>query len=386
MCCFTQEVEVSGTNIFARVSAGKQFVVYRMTFESKEDVAMVLPVPVPAGSGETAVEFIDLSGYTDFFERLSRGFMVTGALAGSAPREGALADEELDRLAVHDVGKFEASFVPSPREFMRLDPRFRLSPDVLAALPKYADWGFVVFKLRAGSHEPHPMAFSFPTRSPGEVFFPCVHVHDGRVHETAEFDHHLYAQLDDGLAPAKSAERVWTRSSGIAGMFVDTDRAKGVVSGDSLAFRVELEGTFPNDDVWATGAPESVHEAEERAKSLKWREDQKRAQELWRQRQERERNQPWIVRGKNDAGNGTRLARFVVATPLALALGFILYLGLVGHREGDQDGTLTASFFSVAFLPALWVMIDAATDRPRMAWVATGLAALVVLAAFLVPR
>ncbi len=38
------------------------------------------------------------------------------------------------------------------------------------------------------------MAFAFSTRMPETLFFPTVHVHDGRYHETAHFDHILFCQ------------------------------------------------------------------------------------------------------------------------------------------------------------------------------------------------
>jgi hypothetical protein len=47
----------------------------------------------------------------------------------------------------------------------------------------------------------HPMAFSFPRRHPSVIYFPTLHIHDGKIHEQAEFDHILYCQaggLDDG--------------------------------------------------------------------------------------------------------------------------------------------------------------------------------------------
>ena len=46
MCCFSRHVEsVSNTNIFARSSSnGRQYLVYSMTIQSKEDLAMILPI------------------------------------------------------------------------------------------------------------------------------------------------------------------------------------------------------------------------------------------------------------------------------------------------------------------------------------------------------
>src|SRR5262249_2584466 len=130
-------------------------------------------------------------------------------------------------LVVHDVGDFEASFVPRVDDFDRLDPRFRLPRAALDAMAPYADWGFAVFKLRDVAPAPgffgrlfggaaratpktiHPMAFDFPRRDPSSLFFPTLHIHDGHVHPTASFDHSLYAQ-----APAAPAG--WETSVGPA--------------------------------------------------------------------------------------------------------------------------------------------------------------------------
>ena len=51
MCCFSRPVEfVNATRIFARAeNAHRQFVVYAMTMSAKEDLAMILPLPVRAG-------------------------------------------------------------------------------------------------------------------------------------------------------------------------------------------------------------------------------------------------------------------------------------------------------------------------------------------------
>lgn len=76
MCCFSRPVtSVSSTQIFASADgAARQFLVYSMVYQAAEDLAMVLPLPVPAGSPEDAVRFIDLHGYPSFFEDLHAGF------------------------------------------------------------------------------------------------------------------------------------------------------------------------------------------------------------------------------------------------------------------------------------------------------------------------
>jgi len=193
MCCFSRPVQsVSATHIFARAGAdGRQFLVYSMTLRTKEELAMVLPLPVKPGSGEKAVSFIDLKDYPDFFADLRKGFPepLAQPTPGKTRSLGATPDEKLE---VVTVGNFEASFVPTIADFARLDERFRLPPGTWEKLPAYRDHGFAVFKLKSGEAKIHPMAFSFPRANPAELFFPTVHIHDGKVHERAKFDHVLY--------------------------------------------------------------------------------------------------------------------------------------------------------------------------------------------------
>lgn len=369
MCCFTREAKVSGTRIFARLDGGRELLAYEMTFAADGELAMVLPVPTPAGSAEDAVRFLDLSGYPEVFGHLAASFVVTGALAASPGASGLDAAAGIERLEVHEVGAFDASFVPSPRELLRLDPRFRLSPEVLAALPAYADWGFVVFKLRPpeGSKTklPHPMAFSFPTRTPGELFFPCVHVHDGEVHESAAFDHMLYAQLEPGSAPRPEPDRIWARSTGVLSEFADASRAAGLLEASSLAFRVEIRGSHPNEDVWVRGAPESQADAETRALS-------RARDERFRIERERVASQ---LRGEALRG---RVIRALVGLPIAALLGFLVWIAVAAHHDGDGDGLPSAIAFAIAWVPSVWVVGEALTGRNRLGFAAALSAALLV--------
>ncbi len=71
MCMFTGSVrDVSSTAIFARRSDERhQVLVYSMALTVSSDVAMVLPLPVPPGSAEGVVRFIDLSDYPKILHR-----------------------------------------------------------------------------------------------------------------------------------------------------------------------------------------------------------------------------------------------------------------------------------------------------------------------------
>ena len=194
MCCFTGNViGVNNTGIFARAVDGDQYLVYQMTYEAEAELAMVLPLPAPPNPSEDAVRFVDLSGYPDFFKHAQKGFDWIKYKPKEPDFEPTLSSSR-DRLEVHAVGSYEASFVPRMADFSRLDPRFRLSEAVWAALPQYADWSFCVFKLKAGDVTVHPMAFRFPRRDPLRLYFPTVHVHDGSVRRTAWFNHFLFCQ------------------------------------------------------------------------------------------------------------------------------------------------------------------------------------------------
>ncbi len=196
MCCFAREVQdVSDTQIFARMSeAGKQFLVYRMRYQSKTLNAMILPLPVALPSSEDHVRFIALDKYEHFFDDLNRGFPYPPPPKSVAPPAPSRAADEAPTLKVEEVGEYVASFVPTLNDFGRLDPQFVIPKETWKKLPEYDDYGFAVFQLKSLSGRPHPMAFEFQTRWADQVFFPTVHIHDGEVHETEHFDHTLYLQ------------------------------------------------------------------------------------------------------------------------------------------------------------------------------------------------
>lgn len=269
MCIFSLPIRaVSRTSIFARpLGGGRQALVYEMTLDANADLAMVLPIPTPPAAPEDAVHFVSLQGYPTFFRDLELAFpedAISGLLT--------LGGEPLARhapLVVHQVGDFEASFVPTLGDLDRLDPRFRLPRAVWTALGGvYDDWGFAVFKLRVlqegprpgffarlfgkkaelvspGSRAYHPMAFTFPSRDPARTFFPTVHVHDGEVHPTAHFDHALYVQPSAGVdVPG------FTRSERPGLYAVDPQRAQGLVELERPVQRRKILGDAPNRDVW----------------------------------------------------------------------------------------------------------------------------------------
>jgi len=250
MCCFSQPVvSVSATNIFARAEDnGRQVVVYSMSIEARTDLAMILPLPVQLPAGEEDARFINLKGYPDFFADLENGFIPPPPPASHSLGDMVVpGNASLAILPVVTVGDFEASFVPSIQDFSRLDERFRIADNLWHKLPGYKDFGFAVFKLKAGAMRVHPMAFSFPRRDHKTVFFPTVHIHDGHVHPKAEFDHVIYCQP---LADEALATREWDESYTHPARFMEVGRTKGIILPDEHCFKKEMHGMLANRDTY----------------------------------------------------------------------------------------------------------------------------------------
>jgi hypothetical protein len=259
MCCFSRTVPFVGdTRVFARASAdGAQYLAYAMTVDLPEALAMVLPLPVPVGTPDDGVEFIDLSGYPKFFDDLAKAFPAFAMAGSRGPRPEAIARQA--KLAVVDVGAFEASFVPSVRDFDRLDARFRLPDSFFEALPRYADWGFAVFRLKPNGDRRrqaiHPMALRFPRREARGLYFPTVHMHDGAIPDVATFDHMLYAQVSPLLAALMKSDAPmlgFHPSTGAVGDFVDARRDRGLTEPLGVVHRAALNGELTNADTWLT--------------------------------------------------------------------------------------------------------------------------------------
>lgn len=250
MCCFSGKVIVSDTNIFARAAKdGRQFLVYSMKFKAGEDLAMILPIPTPKDTAEDAVKFINLEKYEAFFDDVRSGFPIKKGKGGDRTPPGGAKNAE--PLAVVEVGKYVASFVPAIKDFARLDKQFRLPDGVWDKLPQYKDFGFAVFKLKKpekndSEQKVHPMAFEFPREDKRVLFFPTVHIHDGTVPAKAHFDHSLFCQTGD------TAPMNWEESPGLADSFVKVKETQGIVDPNAHVYRKLMKGSFDNKDVGLT--------------------------------------------------------------------------------------------------------------------------------------
>jgi hypothetical protein len=218
-----------------------------MHLDAPRELAMVLPLPTKGykegGANEKAVEFINLEGYANIFEDLDRGFPVPNPPSAEVFR-GMTATASA-KLEVHQVGSFEASYVPRPADFARLDERFRISAELWEKIPAYKNFGFAVFKLKQGNQTVHPMAFSFERANENLLFFPTVHIHDGKVHQTANFDHKLYCQ-----SAGRSVDILkWEESRGHAQQFAEVQKSKGLLLPEQHVYRKALRGRLNNQDI-----------------------------------------------------------------------------------------------------------------------------------------
>ena len=233
MSCFSGNVSrVANTRIFTRVTEkSTQFLVYQMEYTAANDVALILPLPTPPHTARDAVHFVRLSNYDNFFGDMENGFPYTR----NTPKGGS----QSQHVMTHLVGSFEASFVQTLQELDTLDERFRIPRELWNQLPEYNDFGFAVFKLRAGENTVQPLAVEFPTRNPQLVFFPTAQIRNGQVLEEAPFDYDLFCQARAG----------WLRSYDVASSFMKMDDTHGVVDGNERVSRMTVQGLHPNSDI-----------------------------------------------------------------------------------------------------------------------------------------
>ena len=250
MCIFSDTVEkISSTNIFARARGDRQTIVYSMAYAAKNELAMVLPIPVPANSPENAVRFISLESCPHFFDELRAGFPTRYEDNSIG---AALTDAEVEApirtLEVQKVGCYEASFVPRPEDFARLDERFRLPVQIWLELNRYRDWGFAVFKLNPTELAfVHPMAFEFPRRDQSRLFFPTLHIHNRKLASSAHYDHTLYCQPE----PAMNWHlQKWEDSISPASSYFKCVEAAQLLDLKSICWRVFVDGNRENRDTW----------------------------------------------------------------------------------------------------------------------------------------
>lgn len=175
---------VSKTQILVAPRNGghEQLVIYSNALHGLDQGAtMVLPAYLGDGEhiahcekeGKLPVQWHDMSSYPSVFRDLHEVFWKDtreGAVFAFGAPIGAT-------LAVHEVGSYNVSVATSAEDLARLSSEFSVSPSVMHTVTSaYPGMGFLVFRIaRDGKNE--PFAFSHPTKTPGLLVAPTMHLH-----------------------------------------------------------------------------------------------------------------------------------------------------------------------------------------------------------------
>ena len=190
MCILSHAaVSVAQTHLYVSPSANgtRQLTVYENAVNTPTHNAMILPIPHPA-----SVEFHNMSDHPEFFHHLERQFHrivypLRASIGGRSP------------LPVATVGSYRVTVVPTAADFSLIDSaEFSIPASVQAHLAaRYGPhgYGFLVCRLKKGSHRYHPFAYSHAVQEPGHLFVPTYHLHDGRPSAFAYWEHTIYSPL-----------------------------------------------------------------------------------------------------------------------------------------------------------------------------------------------
>ena len=239
MCILIPNVDsVTNTNIFARsvIEDNSQYIAYQMNLSIKHEVAMILPIPICQNATENDFEFINLQNYPNFFKDLENLFPSDNfdSFTFTKNSRGIY-------LPVYEIGDYIATFIPTIKDFDKVDPRFIMPDVIFDHFPYYKEYGFAVFQFKkpflASGLKPHPMAFKFKSFMPESLYFPTVHMHDGVVHQYENFDHVLYFQGDyAGIVSENTPDINMINLS------------KGILD-NTLVKKLILYGNLPNIDI-----------------------------------------------------------------------------------------------------------------------------------------
>lgn len=245
MCIFTFPTEVSNTRIYARESprAGgrHQFLVYQMVAQASQDLAMILPLPVPTGTRESEVHFLAMDHWPQLFEHFNQLFpSLSMSLKFSlfAPFMKRAEGAYLRRV---EVGDYEASFVPTLAHFDQLDPWYCLPPETWNQLPRYADYGFAVLQTQTR----HPLRPSHGLRISTPRYGPTLLSHRAHPRRPGAFR----SRLQTDLRPPGWKTGFWHPYDHPSICALEPHERPFLDLMRSL-HRTRLTGVLPNEDTW----------------------------------------------------------------------------------------------------------------------------------------
>lgn len=175
MCIISGPVlSVNSTKILALPSKNgkRQLTVYRNAVATPDSNAMCLPVPNPNSvKFETVPKHIFSQCANSFDIRMSRSFTLSAAAATNSYK-GA--------LPVQSHGSYEVVLVPSMDDLDRIPTHFTtLSSEVVEFLKASypTNFGVLLCKLKKGSADYEPFAYSHDIQANTQLFFPTKHYH-----------------------------------------------------------------------------------------------------------------------------------------------------------------------------------------------------------------
>lgn len=278
MCIIADEVEsVKATHILvAKSGPNQQLTVYSNKVATNVDNVMLLPVP------SDEVEFLDFTGYTDIFVKLQTLFRRRNTFGMEMYGD---SNDNYRSLKVHKVGSYLASFAKNLGELEHIDKKVfsTLNLQLLELMHKYykpteivPNFGFIICKLNKGpQYEYHPFAYRHKMYNDNTLFIPTrhVHIHNNNFvnkidREEEHWDHKIYAynakeiSTMNKISGSTKLERCTqnielvekTPATLLKDYFFYEDElpTMPVLIDVKNIYRVEIWGTFTNDDMLAT--------------------------------------------------------------------------------------------------------------------------------------
>lgn len=187
MCIISGPVlSVNSTKILALPSKNgkRQLTVYRNAVATPDANAMCLPVPNPESvKFEHVPKDIFKQCQRSFDIRLSRGY-TDGNMTLS------MNSSKRAHLPIQSHGSYEVVLIPSMDDLDRVPPHFTtLTLDVVEFLKSSypTNFGVLLCKLKRGSADYEPFAYSHNIQANDQLFFPTKHYH---IHNTNNFNTH----------------------------------------------------------------------------------------------------------------------------------------------------------------------------------------------------
>ncbi len=173
MCIISGNIKsVKSTKILAIPSrcGNKQLTVYSNTVATDNNNVMCLPVPNPNTINFETVPKDIFNQCKDSFDKIS--FRSSNNIVAAAA---------INKIREFSHGSYDVIVIPSINFLDEIPPSFaELTPDVIIFLKRHYEnynFGFILCKLKTGSINYEPFAYSHNMHQNGKLFFPTKHYH-----------------------------------------------------------------------------------------------------------------------------------------------------------------------------------------------------------------